>query len=175
MKISNYLTAFKLFSVGVLVGCILVMVWFKLLVPIEDENQSYKLNKEIELLKDDSKEKLIEYMKGKWLSSRGDLQIDLKSCDKYGTIVSIDKTIENSPVIKQFKIVSIDSVDGFLGIIRLNVCEIKNNSCDINNPIKLQVNKIFGIENTIAISYDKNVTFCINSELCTRAFKRSQE
>jgi hypothetical protein len=161
----------KIFSIGIIVGCLGGLIWQELLAPLEI-TPGMDRGSEIQLFKEDTNEKLLEYIEGKWSSSIGDLVIDLGDSKVNGSFTVIENADEQNKVTKKFKIFNIESVDGFFGIVKLNICNI-DSLCTQENILPIQINKVFGVSNTIAMSFDRRLTFCINlDEWCTRAFKR---
>ena len=164
----------RIFSLGVIVGCIGGLVWQEISAPLEI---TPRMNREVEiqLLQEDTNEKLLTYIEGKWTSSIGDLIIDVENSEPKGKIIVIEHADKKeASKEKIFNIVSIESVDGFFGIVKLKIC-VDNSQCSLNDQIPIQVNKIFGVENTVAISFDNRLAYCIRPEfLCTRAFKRTE-
>lgn len=131
----------------------------------------YNRTQKVEELRVDIEERLLNYIDGKWSSSIGDIIISIDIDQNKEFIV-----IENSTtqVKRIFKIHDITKISGLLGIVKMNIIEIGKEEKE-ENLIPIQFNKIFGLPNTIAISYDSRLTYCIeSSDSCTRAFKRIQ-
>lgn len=163
----------KIFSIGIIVGCFGGLVWQELLAPLEI---SPRMDREVEvqLLKEDASEKLLQYIEGKWTSSIGDLVINLEDSKVRGNLTVIENADDKTPSTKHFRIADIETVDGFFGIVKLKICEA-NKECTEKDMLPIQINKVFGINDTITISFDKRLAFCIQPELlCTRAFKRTE-
>lgn len=117
----------------------------------------------------DTNNRLLKYVEGKWVSSIEDMYVRIN--------ISKTKDINilefvNNKTEKLFKIVNVVNVDGMLGYINLEICELKS-SCATNELIPIQINKIFGLQDTISMSYDSRIAVCLENEnLCIRAFKR---
>jgi len=160
----------KIFSLGIIIGCLGGLIWQELFSPLEI---SPKMDREqqIQILKEDTNEKLLNYIEGTWTSSIGDLIISIDESKVEGLFTVIEQN-GSQAVSKKFKIFNIETIDGFFGIVKLNICD-QNKPCNQENSLPIQINKVFGIDRTITISFDKRVSYCVNiEELCTRAFKR---
>lgn len=117
----------------------------------------------------DTNKKLLGYVEGKWVSSVNDMYISI-NINKTKDIIILE--LVNEKTEKLFKIVNIVKVDGMLGYIALDICEISNN-CEKNELISIQINKIFGLQDTITMTYDSRMAICMEQEdICIRAFKR---
>lgn len=162
-KCSKFFYEGKIFVIGVLIGCIFSYLWQGLLISKNDIGLS------IETIKQDSDVRLLSYIEGRWSSSIGDIIVQVDPSQTKDFIVI--ELIHNNKEESMYKIKNIEKINGLLGIVRMKICKI--NECDENNLIPIQFNKIFGIDRTIAISYDSRITECIDvSDECTRAFKR---
>jgi hypothetical protein len=147
------------FILGILMGSIITY----LICTIKSNSQlSYNAN--IETLRNDTNQRLIDYIDGRWISAIGDVVVNIS----LNTDLK-DITVTSSKIEKTYKITNIEYVDGFFGYTKLIVCDVK---CDKNNSHTLQINKIFGVDNTIVITYDHQMADCIEPKnFCSRAFK----
>ena len=162
-KCSKFFYDGKLFVIGVLIGCFFSYLWQSLLISNTD------IGFTIESIKQDSDVRLLSYIEGRWSSSIGDIIVELDPSEPKDFIVI--ELIHSNKEESKYKIKSIDKINGLLGIVRMKICNV--NDCDENDLIPIQFNKIFGIDKTIAISYDSRITECVDiSDECTRAFKR---
>lgn len=159
----------KYFLIGAIFGGICFLLWdfvFSHYGYITDLKEYSKL----EEFKQDSEEKLLSYINGQWISSVGDVVIKMnidKSKDFIIVEIEKEKRFERS-----FKIHQIQKVNGLLGIVNFDICE-KLKSCNKEQLIPIQINKIFGLDRTISLSYDSRLTYCVDADdTCTRAFKR---
>lgn len=159
----------KFFVLGLIIGAILSLVW-------QDYFVHYHLFSdkiaESSYIKQDTNERLLDYIDGTWNSSIGDVKLEISNVE---TDTNKFLLLEvNSPIKgeRKFKVIEILEIEGLFGIVKLNICEL-DIGCKENNIIPIQVNKVFGIKDTIIISYDSRLTFCVDdSNLCSRAFKR---
>jgi len=164
----------KCFSFGIILGCIGGLLWQEILSPIEIFPHVMRRNEELDVLQSETNQKLLKYIEGRWTSSIGDLIVNINDSDVNGSFLVIENTTINPKKQETFKVVSINKVDGLFGIVELNLCSI-NIACTIDNQIPIQINKIFGISNTISMTYDKRFSFCLSETNCTRAFKEIVE
>ena len=162
------------FCIGILIGTLGSLFWQELLSPANIIGRLAITEEELQLLQSETREKLLRYVEGKWRSSIGDLIVDVHDTDINGSFVVIENTTIKPKKTEKFKVVSIDNVDGLFGIITLTLCS-ETAECNEETKIQIQINKIFGIQNTITISYDKRFSYCINEVDCTRAFKEVEE
>lgn len=154
----------KFLLIGTIIGTLLGIIW-------EDSSHHFHIfpnnfHESISTLRQESAEQLLEYIEGKWISATGDVTITINySKTKEIIIINIinDKSEE-----KIYKILEIGKINGLVGLVSLNVCDISKQCNDI---IPLQFNRIFGISETITISFDSRISKCINND-CTRAFTR---
>ena len=160
----------KVFTLGIIIGCISGLIWQELLSPIEIFPHNMNRNEELDVLQSETNEKLLKYIEGKWSSSIGDLIVNINDSDVDGSFLVIENTSVNPKRQETFKIVSIGKVDGLFGIVKLNVCNLKS-SCTIDYQIPIQINKVFGIAKTLTMTYDTRFAHCISDKSCTRAFK----
>lgn len=160
----------KIFTLGVLIGCISGLIWQEILSPIEIFPHNMNYNEEIAILQSETNEKLLKYIEGKWYSSIGDLIVNVNDSEIDGSFLVIENTLVNPKRQETFKIVSIGKVDGLFGIVRLNICNLKS-SCTLDDQIPIQINKIFGISKTLTMTYDTRFAYCLSNKSCTRAFK----
>lgn len=160
----------KVFALGIIIGCIGGLIWQEILSPIEIFPHKMNRNEELAVLQSETNEKLLKYIEGKWTSSIGDLIVNINDSDIDGSFLVIENTSVNPKRQETFKIVSISKIDGLFGIIKMNLCNLKT-SCTINDQIPIQINKIFGIEKTLTMTYDKKFAYCIGEKSCTRAFR----
>lgn len=159
----------KFFFFGAILGCILGILWQDFFVYhylFSDPKACIDISK----IENSVNNKFVDYINGKWSSSIGDLiiQIDGEEHKNFIVIEDFDDRISN----RKYEIQNISKINGILGVMNLNIC-LAGISCTNENTIPIQINKIFGRDKTIAISYDSRLTYCIDSEdKCTRAFKR---
>lgn len=175
MSDSNYFINFKdqlkLFAIGAILGCVGGMVWQELLSPIQITPRMTS-SEEIIVLKSDAEDRLLKYIEGRWQSSIGDVIISISDGAVDGNFIIIENVYPNPKKEEKYKVVSITKVDGFLGLVRLEVCNV-NTNCNIEDKVNVQVNKIFGIDKTISLTYDPRLAHCIAVDNhCTRAFKQ---
>lgn len=169
-KVCEIKKEWKLFFVGVFIGSIFFLFW-DFIFKTSSINNLREYNK-IEEFKQDSEERLLNYIDGEWISSIGDVIIKI-NIDKNKDFIVIE-VIKDKKSQTNFKISNIDKVNGLFGIVNLNICDVSK-SCDRINSIPIQLNKVFGMDRTIAISYDSRLTYCVDTDnICTRAFKRVQ-
>lgn len=156
----------KFFIFGVLIGSVLGFLW----------QSYYDLSYvdhpiTLDTLKNDANQRLLDYIEGKWSSSVGDLIINVDVDSKKDFLV-VEMSKEKTEQQKKYKIVNITRVNGLLGIVNAEICNL-DEPCNQETFIPIQFNKVFGKDKTIAISYDSRLTYCIESDdNCTRAFKR---
>jgi hypothetical protein len=168
-KKCNLLDQIKLFSIGVILGCIGGIIWQELLSPIHI-TPSMSSHDEYHVLKSDTDERLLKYIEGHWRSSIGDLLININDSEINGSFIVIENLSKPSKEEK-YRIVEVSKVDGFFGIVSLKICNI-NSNCNNEDKLPIQINKVFGIDKTIAITYDTRLSYCIPTDnQCTRAFK----
>lgn len=160
----------KIFSVGIVLGCIFGLIWQEILSPIEIFPHKMNRNEELDILQSETNEKLLKYIEGRWTSSIGDLIVNINDSDINGSFLVIENTSLNPRKEEKFKVVNITKVDGLFGIVKLSLCSM-NGSCTIEDQIPIQINKVFGISKTITMTYDTRFSFCISDLMCTRAFK----
>lgn len=157
----------KFLAYGILTGCLLFMLWSYLFFPIVN---NYIERKKLENFASIAEIQLLEYINGKWTSSIGDV-IVVVDVDKNRDFIILSILNNEEEEIK-YKIKRIAKVNGLMGIVKLDICK-ENSSCDDKFIIPIQFNKMFGLDRTIAITYDSRLTYCIESDdKCTRAFKR---
>lgn len=158
----------KFFILGILLGG-LFTVLFDYIFNHSNVIDHYNETQKIELLKSDVEDRLLNYIDGKWSSSIGDIVV-IVDIDNKKEFIVIESTINN--VTRKFKIFNITKISGLLGVVNMNIIELGKEEKE-ENLIPIQFNKIFGLHNTITISYDSRLTYCIeSSDSCTRAFKR---
>lgn len=157
----------KFFLTGVLVGILIFSFWDFIFNHHNNFNE-YIQSLKIEEFRQDSEERLLNYIEGGWTSSIGDVLIKVNIENKKDfLILELDNKIE-----KKYKIKSINKIDGLFGIIDLQICD-DNKECNEENAIPIKFNKVFGMDKTITISYDSRLTYCVDADdICTRAFKR---
>lgn len=159
----------KFFFVGAILGCILGILWQDFYVYhylFSDPKACIDISK----IEKAVNSKFIDYINGKWSSSVGDLIIQINGEDHKNFIVI--ENLDGKKSNQKYEIQNISNINGILGVMNLNVCS-SSVPCTKENFIPIQINKIFGKDKTIAISYDSRITYCIDSEdNCTRAFKR---
>nr|QMP83337.1 MAG: hypothetical protein [Caudoviricetes sp.] len=162
------------FCIGILIGAFGSLFWQEILSPANIIGRHTITEEELHLLQSETREKLLRYVEGKWRSSIGDLIVNIHDTDINGSFLVIENTTIQPKKAEKFKVISIDKVDGLFGIIELTLCS-ENGACNDENRIPIQINKVFGIKNTITISYDRRFSYCINGVDCTRAFKEVKE
>ena len=160
-------------SLGIIVGFCANLVWQELFFPISFMNHRVMTNENLELLQAETNEKLLTYIEGKWVSSIGDLIVNVEDSNINGSFVVIEDISKVPKRQEKYKIVSIEKVDGIFGIVKLTLCS-ENKPCDENNFIPIQLNKIFGLKRTITMKFDTRFSFCINKTECIRAFKEAE-
>lgn len=161
----------KFFLIGAVLGCIIGILWQDIFVY---RYMFSDLKSCVNISKVESKvnSKFINYINGKWSSSIGDLIIQIDNQNNKNFIVVDDKY--NKISNRVYTIQKINEVNGILGVMNLDICQ-ENTECNDTDIIPIQINKIFGREKTITISYDQRLTYCVESEeKCTRAFKRQE-
>ena len=157
------------FCFGIIFGLCSGILWQELFSPIRITPEMDR-TEEVALFKNESREKLLKYIEGKWRSSIGDLVVNIEDTDINGSFIVLESTILQPSRKEKFKVLSIDKVDGLFGLVILSVCGEKS-KCEQHEVIKVQLNKVFGIEKTITMSYDRRLSYCVNEGICTRAFK----
>lgn len=158
----------KFFIIGIFVGAILFMGWNYLLnYPNWHKSDSDIIRTELKTVIQD---KLLSYVNGQWFSSIGDVELRIDVTDKQSFLII--QSLTDAKDIKEYKIVNIKDITGIMGIINLELCD-KTYTCSNEELIPIQVNKIFGVDNTITLTYDRRLTYCIDfGQSCTRAFKK---
>lgn len=168
-KIITFKNEGRFFFIGAVLGCILGILWQDIFV-YRYLFSDLKSCVDISKIESNVNGKFIDYINGKWSSSIGDLIIQIDNQNNKNFIVVEDDY--NKVSNRVYTIQKINKVNGILGVMNLDICQ-ENIECDDTNIIPIQINKIFGREKTIAISYDQRLTYCVDSEeKCTRAFKR---
>lgn len=118
----------------------------------------------IETIKNYTNEKLINYIEGKWASALNEIIIVIHPLQQSGTIKVYDKIKETT---KEYKITKLEYIDGFFGYTKLLI-----HNGEKSNMV-IQINKIFGIDNVIVITYPDTFSGCADkTHSCVRAFKR---
>jgi hypothetical protein len=174
IKCLSLRTKIIFFCIGILIGSLGSLFWQEILSPANIIGRHAITEEELQLLQSETKEKLLRYVEGKWRSSIGDLIVNIHDTDINGSFVVIENTSIKPKKVEKFKVISIDKVDGLFGIITLTLCS-ETAECNNENKIPIQINKVFGIQNTITISYNSKFSYCINEIDCTRAFKEVEE
>jgi len=165
------ITQLKLFSIGIIIGCIAGILWQELLSPIRI-TPNMTVADEYNVLKSDAEDRLLKYIEGHWQSSIGDVLISIGDGSIGGSFIVIESFTPSAKNEETYKIVKIERVDAFLGIVGLQICNV-NNNCNTEDKVSIQINKIFGIDKTISLTYDTRLTKCIPVDNhCTRAFKQ---
>jgi hypothetical protein len=160
----------KLFCTGILVGCISGILWQELLSPIHI-TPNMTVTEEYNILKSDAEDRLLKYIEGRWQSSIGDVVINISDGAVSGNFIVIENIYPNPKKEEKYKITNIVKVDGLLGLVALEVCNV-NTNCTLEDRLLVQVNKVFGIDKTITLTYDTRLTYCVPIDNhCTRAFK----
>jgi hypothetical protein len=164
--------------IGILIGFFGILGWNYILpkhLILDASTSSNYLYHDIdlEMVRNETNDRLVKYIEGKWRSSAGDILIWIKNADEQGDILVMElKTPESKKEI-HFKIIDFVKIDGFFGIIKLNICEI-NSNCSINDIVPIQINRVFNVDKTIVISYPSTWTGCIEEDadgICSRSFK----
>lgn len=163
----------RLFALGVIVGCFGGLLWQEFYAPLEIQSKELDKSEQLQILKQDTDERLLKYVQGTWTSSIGDLIIEIDDTNRNGNVTVIENAETKIKVhIKKLKVKNIATVDGFFGIVKLDVCD-ETTVCNPEDIIHLQINKVFGLDKTITISFDRRLSFCLEVDsICTRAFKR---
>lgn len=108
---------------------------------------------------------LLKYIEGKWVSAVEDVFVTVDIHDSNEIVIV--ETISNKKSEKRFFVKNIKKIDSVLGIVVLEISDEDSNSTLI------QINKVFGVNNTITLLYDSKVASCKNiDDECIRAFKR---
>ncbi len=159
----------KIFIYGILLGSLFGVLWQDFFFHhhfFKDDKSCVNVQK----IEATVNKEFISYVNGKWSSSVGDLVVKIDDAIDKSVIVIEDLDEVKSNAI--YKIHKITNVNGIMGVMNMDICPT-NRKCTKEDLIPLQINKIFGRDKTIAISYDSRLTYCIDSEdKCTRAFKR---
>lgn len=159
------------FCLGIIIGSLGNLVWQEVLSPANIIGRHVITEEELSLLQSETQEKLLRYVEGKWRSSIGDLIVNINDTDINGSFVVIENITIKPRKTEKYKVLSVDKIDGLFGIIKLTICS-ENTDCNKKeNEISIQINKIFGIDETITISYDERFSYCLNGTDCIRAFK----
>lgn len=171
-KIISFDSKAKIFTFGIVIGCLGGLIWQELFSPLEIPPMEMDRKQEIQLLRSDTNDRLLSYIEGVWSSSIGDLIIDIDQITKVGIITVIENPKIGPQSIKKYEVQNIETLDGFFGIVKLNICK-SNSPCSPEELLPIQINKIFGIEKTVTISFDRRLSYCVDYDvICTRAFKR---
>lgn len=160
------------FCIGIIIGAFGSLMWQELLNPINFYGDHIITKEDLQVLRSETDEKLLKYIEGKWRSPIGDLIVNINDSDINGSFVVIESVAVKPKRQEKYKVVGIEKVDGIFGIVKLSICSELSLTCEEENSIKIQLNKIFGIKDTISISYDKRFSHCIEETQCTRAFKQ---
>lgn len=159
------------FCFGIVIGSLGSLLWQELLLP-ENFMRNHIITKEdIQTLRYETDEKLLKYIEGKWRSPIGDLIVNINDSDINGSFVVMESVHTKPKRQERYRVVSLEKVDGLFGIVKLSVCSERIINCNDDENIKIQINKIFGMKDTISISYDDRFSFCLEQTDCTRAFK----
>lgn len=162
------------FCVGIIIGSIGSFLWQELFTSQAILERHVVTNEQLALLKSETGEKLLKYIEGKWRSSIGDLIVNIDDSNIDGSFVVIENLTTKPTRQEIFKVVSIEKVDGLFGIVNLTLCSV-NSSCKNHHYIPIQINKIFGLQKTITMSYDERFSYCLKGTECTRAFEEVEE
>jgi len=160
------------FCVGIIIGAFGSLAWQELLNPINFVGDHVITKDDLKILKSETDEKLLKYIEGKWRSPVGDLIVNINDSDINGSFVVMENVSTKPKRQEKYKVISIDKVDGIFGIVKLSLCSELPYPCDENKKINIQINKIFGIKDTISITYDHHFSHCIEETQCTRAFRQ---
>lgn len=163
------------FCLGIFIGSLGNLMWQELLAPANFVGDHVITREDLEILRSETDDKLLKYIEGKWRSPIGDLIVNINDSDIDGSFVVIENISIKPKRQEKYKVVNIEKVDGIFGIVKLSICSELTFPCDEQKSIKIQLNKIFGIKDTISISYDKRFSHCIEKTQCTRAFKQIVE
>ena len=163
---------FIFFCIGIFIGSLGSLAWQELLYPINFVGDHLITKDDLKILKYETDEKLLKYIEGKWRSPVGDLIVNINDSDVNGSFVVMENVSIKPKRIEKYKVTSIDKVDGIFGIVKLSICSELTYPCDEDRKISIQINKIFGIKDTISITYDHRFSHCIEEDQCTRAFKQ---
>lgn len=159
------------FCIGIIIGGIGSLGWQELLNPDIFSDVHVITKDGLKILKSETDEKLLKYIEGKWRSPVGDLIVNINDSDINGSFVVMENIASRTKRQEKYKVISLDKVDGIFGIVKLSICS-ESSECTEENVIKIQINKIFGIKDTISITYDRRFSHCIEEPDCTRAFKQ---
>ncbi len=162
------------FCIGIFIGAFGSLMWQELLSPTNFVDDHIITKEGLNTLRSETDEKLLKYIEGKWRSSIGDLIVNINDSDINGSFVVIENITTKPKRQELYKVIEIEQVDGLFGIVKLSICSELSPICDEDNIIKIQINKIFGLKDTISISYDKRFSHCIEETQCIRAFKQIQ-
>lgn len=170
-KLRKYENKFYLLGVftGMFLGFVLNLIVqvfdFEIFNKTQDYYNSFLLRKE-------TGKHLLNFIEGKWSSAVGDvnLTIDINKTQDF----IIMEIFDENQVKRKFKIVNIVSVDGLLGIVKMEICEVKRECLSYHEIIPIRINKIFGAKDTMTIVYDSRVSLCMErDDECIRAFKKT--
>ena len=155
----NNVFLFVFFCLGMLFGAI--FTYFASNFATE-----YVYGSDVNIVKNHTNEQLIKYIEGKWTSAAGEVTININPKENIGSMKIFEKKTE---LVKEFNILHIDYLDGFFGYTKLIIC--KHNEC--KDQYTVQINKIFGINNVIVITYPPEISECIVIDgMCSRTFKQ---
>lgn len=167
--------------VGILLGFFGVLGW-KYILPTHvviggPHSNMFFQDVDTSTVLNETNERLVKYIEGKWRSSVGDLVIWIQNADESGDVLVME--YKEKDIVKQvkYKIHEFTKKDGFFGILKLNVCEI-GKECSGSNLIPIQINRVFNVEGTIVISYPSTLSGCIEEDAegtCSRSFKLSHD
>ena len=161
----------KILIIGVFLGAILGILWQDLFYHyhfFSDLKSCVDVNK-IETIVN---REFVSYINGTWSSSTGDVIITINHNENSKNFIIIENNNLENTTKTTYVIYKINDINGIMGVMNLDIC-YDGKMCNDETKIPIQINKIFGREKTIAISYDSRLTYCIDSDdQCTRAFKR---
>lgn len=169
-KCYNFRQKIWCFCFGIIIGYIGNAFWENALFSLNKIQHNIFHNQDLEILQSETNEKLLKYIEGKWRSSIGDLIVNVDDTNINGSFVVIENLFSKPTRQEKFKVVSIKKVDGLFGIVELTLCSV-NTKCEEKDLIPIQINKVFGINKTITMTYNSNFSYCLTETDCTRAFK----
>lgn len=155
---------------GLIVGFMLSFLFSFFDFNLINNNKEYYNNF---TLRQETSRKLLKYIEGNWASSIHDVFVTIDINKNKDVIVQ--EFYNGIQTKRVFRIVKIVSVDGLLGIVNLEICNIEKPCLSQEELIPLQINKIFGVFDTITFKYDSRLSTCLEQEgTCVRAFSRKK-
>lgn len=164
--------------IGIVIGFFGVLGWRYILpkhfsVEASSNSENFFHDVDLETVRNETNDRFLKYIEGKWRSSAGDIVIWIKNADEQGDLLVMELKDGNARKEIHFKILEFTKIDGFFGIIKLNICEV-NSNCSLNDIVPIQINRVFNVDKTIVISYPSYWTGCIEEDadgICSRSFK----